>query len=168
MMLGYPFDVIVSDSHNIKTLVETSHAYCDELTLRYDSNAKAVQLLLNDLPNDHYTSKNNNSFEKICKEFGYYSNVVENVSSLKYHFARIMVVSEKRVRILFRKNVINTTSNVRILVVHLILVNIMSPILHLCTLIKMKQHKEVVNSYTPILPQQHFVRIVPNETQFKD
>ena len=71
MMLGYPFDVIVSDSHNIKTLVETSHAYCDELTLRYDSNAKAVQLLLDDLPNDHYTSKNNDSFERFCKEFGY-------------------------------------------------------------------------------------------------
>ena len=103
MMLGYPFDVIVSDSHNIKTLVETSHAYCDELTLRYDSNAKAVQLLLNNLPYDYYSSKNNDCFEMFRKEFGCYSNVVENVSALKYRFARIMAISENRLQIHFRK-----------------------------------------------------------------
>ena len=33
---------------------------------------------------------------------------------------------------------------------------------------KIKQHKKIVNSYAVSLPQQHFIRIVPNETLFKE
>ena len=76
MMLGFPFDDI-SDSHNIKKLVAESHAYCDEPTLRYDSNAKSVRPLPDDLPFDHINSKNNNRLEMFRKEFGYYSSVVD-------------------------------------------------------------------------------------------
>ena len=108
MMLEYPFDDVVSDSHSIKKLVTESHAYCNELMLRYDSN--------------------NDRLEIFRKDFGYYSNVVERA-----HFARIMAVSEKHVQILVRIDIMNTTSNVRILVLQLILVKTMSPILHFCT-----------------------------------
>ena len=79
MILGYPFDDVVSDPHNIKTLVVKSHVYCDKLTLRYDSNVKAVQPLPDDLPYDHYFSINNDYLEIFRKNVEYYYNVLDNV-----------------------------------------------------------------------------------------